>query len=71
MTTTSDYSILDKFHFEYKPIGFKSFFVKPEGIKKLEKDLYMCEMIKEAQMGNTFYLKNITEKIQNYRKIIF
>jgi uncharacterized protein (DUF169 family) len=56
MITARDYSVLDKFNFEYKPIGFKFFFTKPEGIKKLEKNFYMCEMIKEAQAGNTFYI---------------
>ena len=56
MNIKRDYSVLDKFKFEYKPIGFKYLFTKPEGIRKLENKLYLCEMIGKAHKGNTFYL---------------
>ena len=55
-TKKRDYSALDKFNFERKPVGVKFMINKPKGIKRLGKELNMCEMIKEAQEGNTFYV---------------
>jgi len=51
-----DYSIFDKFKFERKPIGVKFMPVKPEGIPHLTKALNFCEMLKEAQIGDPFYV---------------
>jgi uncharacterized protein (DUF169 family) len=51
-----DFSVLDKFHFERKPVGVKFMVSRPRGIKRLGKELNMCEMIKEAQEGNAFYV---------------
>jgi uncharacterized protein (DUF169 family) len=51
-----DYSVLDKFNFERKPVGVKYMITKPAGIKRLEKELNFCEMLKEAQEGNAFYV---------------
>ncbi len=51
-----DYSVLDKFNFEYKPIGVKYLPTRPEGIRKLDKALNFCEMIKEAQNEEPFYV---------------
>lgn len=51
-----DYSVLDKFNFERQPIGVKFVLAKPEGMKKPDKALNMCEMIKYAQEGNAFYV---------------
>jgi uncharacterized protein (DUF169 family) len=50
-----DYSILDKFKFERKPVGVKFTAIKPPGIKRIAKELNFCEMLKEAQEGNAFY----------------
>lgn len=52
-----DFGILDKFEFEYSPIGLKFFNIKPEvkGLKKLEKKLAWCQMLPEAQKGDAFY----------------
>ena len=44
-----DLSIFKKFNFEFPPVGVKFLFNKPEGIEKLEKNMALCEMIKEAQ----------------------
>jgi uncharacterized protein (DUF169 family) len=55
-TKVRDYSVLDKFKFERKPVGVKFLITKPTGIKRLTKELNMCEMIKEAQGGNAFYV---------------
>ncbi len=51
-----DYSVLDKFNFERKPVGVKYVLAKPEGMKKPDKALNMCEMIKYAEEGNAFYV---------------
>lgn len=54
-STTLDYSILDKFNFERKPVGVKFLLNKPAGIKKLDKSFAFCEMLAEAQKGSAFY----------------
>jgi uncharacterized protein (DUF169 family) len=51
-----DYSALDKFNFERKPVGVKFVLARPKGMKKPDKALNMCEMIKYAQEGNAFYV---------------
>ena len=51
-----DFSVLDKFNFERKPVGVKFLITRPEGIKRLEKELNFCEMTREAQEGNAFYV---------------
>jgi uncharacterized protein (DUF169 family) len=53
---TRDFSVLDKFKFERKPVGVQFTAVKPAGIKRIAKELNFCEMIKEAQEGNAFYV---------------
>ncbi len=51
-----DFSVLDKFKFERKPVGVQFTAVKPAGIKKIAKELNFCEMLKEAQDGKAFYV---------------
>jgi len=51
-----DYSIFDKFKFERKPVGVKYSMDKPEGIKLTKKSLALCELFKEAQTGQPFYV---------------
>jgi len=51
-----DYSVLDKFNFERKPVGVKFVIEKPEGLKKPDVPLNMCEMLKYAQDGHAFYV---------------
>jgi uncharacterized protein (DUF169 family) len=51
-----DYSVLDKFKFERKPVGVKFLITKPAGTKRLAKELNFCEMLKEAQQGHSFYV---------------
>lgn len=55
MHSTPDYSILDKFNFEHKPVGVKFLLNKPAGIKKLNKSFAFCEMLREAQQREPFY----------------
>jgi uncharacterized protein (DUF169 family) len=51
-----DLSVFNKFNFELPPIGVKFLFNKPEGIARLDKNLALCEMLKEAQIsGSPFY----------------
>jgi uncharacterized protein (DUF169 family) len=54
---THDYSIFDKFCFERKPVGVKFLPYKPEGIERLNKSLYFCQMFKEAQNSRPFYVQ--------------
>ena len=51
-----DYSALDKFKFERKPVGVKFLVTRPEGVKRLAKELNFCEMLKEAQENDAFYV---------------
>jgi uncharacterized protein (DUF169 family) len=51
-----DYAALDKFNFEYKPVAVQFAIARPEGIKRIDKELNMCEMLKEAQNSDAFYV---------------
>ena len=52
----TDLSVYSQFKFERPPVGVNYFFHKPEGIEKLDKQLGLCEMVKEAhQRGTPFY----------------
>ena len=58
----TDLSIYSKFNFERPPVGIKYFFDKPEGIERLDKQLGLCEMVKEAQRrGTPFYFSREEE----------
>jgi uncharacterized protein (DUF169 family) len=50
-----DFSLLDRFDFEYKPVGIKYTLKKPDDINPLSKGLAICEMFKEAQTSEPFY----------------
>ena len=54
-SSKQDLSIFNKFNFERPPVGVKFLFGKPEGIKKLDKTLALCEMLREAQTSAPFY----------------
>jgi uncharacterized protein (DUF169 family) len=51
-----DYSIFNKFNFERKPVGVKFSLTKPEGIEPTDKSLALCELFKEAQNNQPFYV---------------
>ena len=52
----TDLSIYDQFKFERVPVAVNYSLHKPEGIEKLDKQLGLCEMVKEAQQrGKPFY----------------
>jgi uncharacterized protein (DUF169 family) len=50
-----DLSILDRFEFEYQPVGVKFEVFKPKQISRIDKNVAFCEMLKEAQQGDPFY----------------
>jgi len=50
-----DLSILERFGFEYPPVGVKFDVFKPKKISRLNKKAAFCEMLKVAQDGNAFY----------------
>lgn len=55
-TLTLDLSTFEKFNFGSSPVGVKFLFNKPEGIKRLDKNMAFCAMISEAQQrGAPFY----------------
>lgn len=45
----TDLSIYKKFNFERSPVAINYCFYKPEGFKKLDKPVGLCEMVKAAQ----------------------
>ena len=50
-------SVFNKFNFEKTPIAIKFLFDKPEGIKRLDKNLALCEILREAQEKKSpFYI---------------
>jgi uncharacterized protein (DUF169 family) len=52
----TDLSVYRQFEFERTPVAINYFFHRPEGIEKLNKQLGLCEMVKEAQQrGTPFY----------------
>ena len=54
---TQDLSVFKKFNFERQPVGVKFLCRKPEAIKKLDKQMAICEMIREAQESDApFYI---------------
>jgi len=47
--------ILNKLKFEIQPVAVKFLTRKPEGIDRLDRTMFFCEMLKAAQEGNSFY----------------
>ena len=61
-TNQTDYSIYQKFNFEYPPVGLKFLTYKPEGLEQLDKTMALCEMVNEAQQRKTpFYITKDNE----------
>ncbi|HSW57209.1 MAG TPA: DUF169 domain-containing protein [Dehalococcoidales bacterium] len=55
MKNTVDLTIFNQFDFKFKPIALKFLLFKPEGIRKLDKPLALCEMMREAQQTEPFF----------------
>jgi uncharacterized protein (DUF169 family) len=54
-SAVQDLAIFQDFKFKLKPIGLKFLLFKPDGIRKLDKKLALCEMFREAQVQDPFY----------------
>jgi uncharacterized protein (DUF169 family) len=54
---TLDFSIFERFNFKRKPVGIKYLPYKPDGIERLQKSLYFCQMFEEAQTSKPFYVQ--------------
>jgi uncharacterized protein (DUF169 family) len=53
--TIDDLAILKRFEFTTQPVGIKYLSRAPEGQKKLDETLTLCEMLKRVQGGEAFY----------------
>lgn len=53
--TKRDWEILDKFEFKSPPVGVKYLVNPVQEIPKLDKDRSLCEMLKDAFEGSSFY----------------
>lgn len=53
---TTDLSILKKLELEKQPVGIKFLFNKPEGVRRLDKNLAFCLMPEEAQNSGAYYV---------------
>ncbi|MCX7911373.1 MAG: DUF169 domain-containing protein [Dehalococcoidales bacterium] len=51
-----DFAVLEKFAFERRPVCVRFTATRPQGINRIAKELNFCEMLKEAQEGNAFYV---------------
>jgi len=59
---STDLSILERFAFQYEPVGVKFLFNRPEGMEQLDKTLPFCQMVREAQERRTpFYFARENE----------
>lgn len=57
-----DFSVLNELTFDNPPVGVKFEFFKPETIERLDTELAMCEMVREAQIRSTpFYMDKDNE----------
>lgn len=48
--------LFGRFKFEISPVGVKFLNVKPSELNQIDKIMDFCEMLKEAQNGNNFYV---------------
>jgi uncharacterized protein (DUF169 family) len=53
--TKEDVSILDKFAFDVPPVVVKFMADRPEKVERLGEKMALCEMLKKAQEGNSFF----------------
>jgi len=56
MVVIKEYAaILDKFDFEVPPVGVKFLAKPPDMVERIDENMALCEMLKAAQEGNTFF----------------
>jgi uncharacterized protein (DUF169 family) len=51
----NDWEVLERFKFESHPVGVKYFTTTAKGMLRLKKNLSLCEMLKAAFDGDTFF----------------
>jgi uncharacterized protein (DUF169 family) len=51
-----DWKIMDKLAFAIKPVGVKYLVDPPAAVKNLDEKIALCEMLKRAQEGESFYI---------------
>lgn len=57
-----DLSVFKKLNLKTEPVGVKFLYREPEGIEKLDKNMAICEMIREAcERGTPFYISEENE----------
>jgi uncharacterized protein (DUF169 family) len=54
--TKKDLAILDKFHFDIRPVGVKFSAKQPDTVERLNENMAFCEMLKRAQQGSAFFV---------------
>jgi uncharacterized protein (DUF169 family) len=47
--------IMARLNLEIQPVALKFCTERPEGVNRLDKRMFFCEMLKAAQEGNSFY----------------
>lgn len=56
-TVNQELSVLSRFNFERPPIGVKFLFTKPDNVRKLGRNIALCDMVKEAMVSESaFYV---------------
>lgn len=53
--TERDLAVLARFHFDVQPVGVKFLTERPDGVERLAEKMALCEMLKHAMDGHTFY----------------
>jgi uncharacterized protein (DUF169 family) len=53
--TQEELAILDKFDFDVPPVGVKFLAQQPDMVERLDEKMALCEMLKKAQEGSTFF----------------
>jgi uncharacterized protein (DUF169 family) len=57
MPDSNEYlKVFGRFEFEVQPVGVKFLTKKPDGVERLDENMALCEMLKKAQEGHTFFI---------------
>ncbi len=56
MVRKKELEIWKKFHFDVEPVGVKYMFRRPSRMERLDEKMALCEMLKKAFEGKTFYV---------------
>jgi uncharacterized protein (DUF169 family) len=56
MSAVNEMEVFDRFNFEVPPVAIKFLARQPDDIVRLDKMMALCEMLKEAQKGEPFFV---------------